>query len=131
LKEGEENKSKVYCALCHTPGREVTPEILQILNTAPMPIVLHQKTPIRVLHRRNLDVRLRKILSMSAKPAMKSKEMFILSVKTEAGTYVKEFVHSDLGRTVPSVADLIGVQTEILSLDVDAVELDWPPVIDD
>jgi len=117
--------------LCRTPGQEVTPEMIHIINTTPMPIELHQKTPIRVLHRRNLDVRMRKIISMTAIPAKKSKEMFVLNVETEAGTYVKEFVHGDLGRTKPSVGDLIGYPTEILSLDVDAVKLNWPPVIDD
>ena len=56
---------------------------------------------------------------------------------TSAGTYVKEFVHGDLGRTRPSVGELLGaggggggggsarVSADILSLDVtDLVEAD-------
>ena len=35
-----------------------------------------------------------------------------------AGTYVKEFVHGDLGRTSPSVCSLLGCQADILQLDV-------------
>jgi len=35
-----------------------------------------------------------------------------------AGTYVKEFVHGDLGRTTPSVCSLLGCQADILQLDV-------------
>jgi tRNA U54 and U55 pseudouridine synthase Pus10 len=29
---------------------------------------------------------------------------FLLDLETEAGTYVKEFVHGDMGRTQPSLA---------------------------
>jgi tRNA U54 and U55 pseudouridine synthase Pus10 len=35
-----------------------------------------------------------------------------------AGTYIKEFVHGDLGRTVPSVGSLLGSEADILQLDV-------------
>ena len=32
---------------------------------------------------------------------------FVLRIETSAGMYVKEFVHSDLGRTQPSLGDLL------------------------
>lgn len=35
-----------------------------------------------------------------------------------AGTYIKEFVHGDLGRTVPSVGSLLESEADILQLDV-------------
>ncbi len=35
-----------------------------------------------------------------------------------AGTYIKEFVHGDLGRTVPSVGSLLNSEADILQLDV-------------
>ena len=35
-----------------------------------------------------------------------------------AGTYIKEFVHGDLGRTVPSVGSLLETESDILQLDV-------------
>jgi tRNA pseudouridine synthase 10 len=38
-----------------------------------------------------------------------------------AGMYVKEFVHGDFGRTVPSVGSLLGCKADILQLDVEAV----------
>lgn len=41
-----------------------------------------------------------------------------MNLRTSAGTYVKEFVHGDLGRTVPSVCSLLGSQADILQLDV-------------
>lgn len=54
---------------------------------------------------------------------------FILRLKTQAGTYVKEFVHGDFNRTVPNLCILLGRPVDIVALDVDAVELDWPPAL--
>jgi tRNA pseudouridine synthase 10 len=39
---------------------------------------------------------------------------FILHVLASAGTYIKEFVHSDLGRTYPSVGSLLNTKADIL-----------------
>ena len=39
-------------------------------------------------------------------------------VRTEAGTYVKELVHGDLGRTVPNLSSILGCEVDILALDV-------------
>ena len=35
-----------------------------------------------------------------------------------AGTYIKEFVHGDLGRTVPSIGSILETEADILQLDV-------------
>ena len=44
---------------------------------------------------------------------------FVLFVLSSAGTYIKEFVHGDLGRTVPNVGTLLGGNSvDILQLDV-------------
>lgn len=32
----------------------------------------------------------------------------IINMRTSAGTYIKEFVHGDIGRTKPSLADFLG-----------------------
>ena len=42
----------------------------------------------------------------------------ILHILASAGTYIKEFVHGDLGRTLPNVGSLLGCQADILQLDV-------------
>lgn len=50
---------------------------------------------------------------------------FVLELEAQAGTYIKEFVHGDFGRTRPSVGDLLGgTEVQILKLDVTAVLLD-------
>lgn len=42
------------------------------------------------------------------------------------GTYIKQFVHGDLNRTVPNVGTLIGKEVDILQLDVGSLkEGEW------
>lgn len=51
-------------------------------------------------------------------------------LETQAGTYVKEFIHGDFGRTKPSLRDLLGLTTgevDIIELDVEYVNMEWPP----
>lgn len=44
---------------------------------------------------------------------------FKLNLITEAGTYIKEFVHGDFGRTQPNMSALLGnVPVDVLALDV-------------
>lgn len=67
---------------------------------------LLQQTPTRVAHRRADLVRSRKvkkveILGMEGKTAR-------LRIKAEAGTYIKELISGDLGRTKPSIAEILG-----------------------
>ena len=53
---------------------------------------------------------------------------FKLYLCSQAGTYIKEFVHSDFGRTKPSLGEVLsGRKVDILSLDVTDVQLEWPP----
>ena len=42
----------------------------------------------------------------------------LLHVLASAGTYIKEFVHGDLGRTVPNIGQIISSECDILQLDV-------------
>jgi len=41
-----------------------------------------------------------------------------LIIKAESGTYIKELVTGDDGRTTPSLAELAGVKMEVKELDV-------------
>ncbi|XP_045114054.1 tRNA pseudouridine synthase Pus10-like [Portunus trituberculatus] len=123
LKEGEEEKTKAYCALC-IAAKGYDNSALEALSKMPQ-LVLQQKTPLRVLHRRPLATRSRTILSMKAHPV--DQHFFKLHLTTQAGTYIKEFVHSDLGRTVPNLGEIMGCEVDIIALDVENVALDWPP----
>ncbi|XP_022086028.1 putative tRNA pseudouridine synthase Pus10 [Acanthaster planci] len=123
LKDGEEIKTKSYSALVWS-SPEQTAESLAFLSDQ-KDLVLHQKTPIRVLHRRALATRERIVHSMSA--TVKDAHHFRLFLKTQAGTYIKEFIHGDFGRTKPSLGSLLKCEVDILELDVESVDLDWPP----
>jgi len=59
--------------------------------------------------------------------AAESADMFfVLDIKTQAGTYVKEFVHGDFGRTKPSLCDFLNIEVDIIALDVTGINLKWP-----
>ena len=54
-------------------------------------------------------------------------QFFTVDLKTDAGTYIKEFIHGDLGRTKPNMCSLLGVDVDIVALDVSQVDMVWPP----
>jgi tRNA pseudouridine synthase 10 len=75
-----------------------------------------QRTPTRVLHRRADLLRRRKILEMDVTPLGPKTAEIVLTA--EAGTYVKELVSGDEGRTTPSLGGLLGVPAVVDELDV-------------
>ena len=91
----------------------------RVSNSYIYPLELQQHTPLRVLHRRSSDIRTRYILSLSA--CRIEDHWFRLRMSTSAGTYVKEFVHGDCGRTYPSIASLLGGRTDITELDCEGI----------
>lgn len=124
IKTGEEQKRKYYRALC-VLEEPATLEILQKLQISES-FDIHQKTPIRVLHRRPLHTRPRTIFSVKARVQRENPRLLIIDVVSQAGTYIKELVHGEFGRTAPSLASIIGKPIDILALDVVGIDLDWP-----
>ena len=114
IRQGEENKLKVYACIVWTEKFLENSDIEKINSLAHLN--LKQKTPIRVMHRRTLKTRDKTVLRMKA--TMVNHHFFLLRLVTSGGTYVKEFVHSDFGRTVPSISSLLQSKTDILQLDV-------------
>uniref|UniRef100_A0A669C7E2 tRNA pseudouridine synthase Pus10 n=1 Tax=Oreochromis niloticus TaxID=8128 RepID=A0A669C7E2_ORENI len=125
MKEGEEEKTKSYTALVWTQ-KPIQREDISFIDDI-KDLTLDQKTPLRVLHRRALAVRQRAIHSMSTR--FLDSHHFYLRLKTQAGTYIKEFVHGDFGRTNPNLCQLLKTNTDILELDVESVDVDWPPPV--
>uniref|UniRef100_A0A8C7QSL2 tRNA pseudouridine synthase Pus10 n=1 Tax=Oncorhynchus mykiss TaxID=8022 RepID=A0A8C7QSL2_ONCMY len=125
MKEGEEDKTKSYTALIWTQKAINKDDITFLEETKELKLA--QKTPLRVLHRRPLAVRERVIHTMST--CFLDAHHFHLKLRTQAGTYIKEFVHGDFGRTKPNLCDLLKTETDILELDVESVDVDWPPSI--
>ena len=77
---------------------------------------LAQETPTRVVHRRADTVRHRTIREVNWVGSDGPK--FTLDVRADAGTYIKEFVQGDGGRTRPSLAELLGIPLTVEALDV-------------
>ena len=75
-----------------------------------------QRTPKRVAHRRSDRVRTRRVVAARVVEAAEGR--FTIELRTEAGTYVKEWVEGDDGRTDPSLASLLGVPLKVEFLDV-------------
>eukprot|EP01116_Phalansterium_solitarium_P008462 TRINITY_DN22369_c0_g1_i1.p1 TRINITY_DN22369_c0_g1~~TRINITY_DN22369_c0_g1_i1.p1 ORF type:complete len:599 (-),score=180.98 TRINITY_DN22369_c0_g1_i1:193-1989(-) len=126
IKEGEQTKTKVYRCIVWV-SRPVKPTELEFLKDI-KDLQLNQKTPIRVLHRRSLATRKKTIHRIGCEHL--APNFVMLDLETQAGTYIKEFVHSDLGRTFPNFGSLLNCEADILQLDVMAVSLAWPAVID-
>ena len=123
LKEGEEEKKKQYSAVIWAPEKLTQEDMARLGEKSE--IVIHQKTPIRVLHRRTLATRDRTIHTIEGN--LVDDHHFRLLLTTQAGTYVKEFVHGDFGRTRPNLRSVMGQDVDILTLDVCEVLLEWPP----
>jgi tRNA pseudouridine synthase 10 len=75
-----------------------------------------QRTPRRVAHRRADRVRTRRIVAASIVEATDGR--FTLDLRAEAGTYIKEWVEGDDGRTDPSLSALLGAPLTVEFLDV-------------
>jgi len=156
VKDGEDTKTKSYSALCWTSS-PVTQAMLDAVNAFNnKSFKIEQQTPIRVLQRwvhfflsddqtqvlcrndvidrilfsfcfvrRAQMIRKKQIISLKAFPL--EGHFLVVHLHTEAGTYIKEFVHGDLGRNQPSLASIVGCEADIMELDVLEVDLEFPP----
>ncbi len=99
-------------------SEEVDEEELEELQKIVGEVV--QRTPNRVEHRRADKDRHREVCSIEAEK-IGEKEIEI-EVAAEAGTYIKELISSDEGRTEPSLAGVLGIDAECTILDVIDIE---------
>jgi tRNA pseudouridine synthase 10 len=80
---------------------------------------ISQLTPNRVAHRRANLERQRTVRRIVVEAVTGAEALFV--VEADSGTYIKELMHGDEGRTQPNVAGLVGVPCEVLELDVIAI----------
>ncbi len=111
VKEAAPEKSYRVGIEGEVPVAKVNEALLLALGRA-----IAQRTPTRVAHRRSDRVRTRRVVA--ARVAEASDGRFTLEIRTEAGTYVKEWVEGDGGRTEPSLAGLVGAPLKVEFLDV-------------
>lgn len=79
-------------------------------------LVIEQKTPLRVVHRRADIIRKRRIKDIEFKKLNERKIDFI--IECDAGTYVKEFINGDNSRTKPNIAEVLNNKVKKIVLDV-------------
>jgi tRNA pseudouridine synthase 10 len=127
LKDSASSKSKSYqckVELANPVKVETLSQISEMTN-----IELKQRNPTRVPRRADL-VRDKLIEWIRVSPIEVldglAKSLHV-EMKTSAGTYVKEFIHGDEGRTIPSFSSLVGCEAKCVQLDVLEIHLDWPP----
>jgi tRNA pseudouridine synthase 10 len=87
-------------------------DIVRVLAEKP----ICQLTPNRVAHRRADLERVRTVHRIEVESTEGPEVVFV--VEADSGTYIKELMHGDGGRTQPNVAEIVGVPCEVAELDV-------------
>jgi len=115
---------KSYRAMveCYVPVARKAVERLGTLRD----LVLRQETPRRVLHRRPNLVRRRTVraIAVQISDASPMIRRFELTARVESGTYIKELISGDEGRTHPSISAILRAPCECAELDVLEVHCD-------
>ncbi|MGP6207049.1 tRNA pseudouridine(54/55) synthase Pus10 [Cuniculiplasma sp. SKW3] len=115
----DERYVKKYRALLESiDGKKIDMEELKRAIEQLNGKVIYQRTPLRVSASRSDLVRQRVIKSLY----LESEEPPVIVIEAEAGTYIKELVSGDDGRTNPSLSDLVGQKIKIRELDVIEIE---------
>ena len=109
---------KRYRARCLAEGA-LDPSRVARLKGQLSGVVLAQDTPGRVSHRRAAATRSREVRELAV--VEQGEEELVLEIEAESGTYIKELISGDEGRTRPSVSELLGVETRCVELDVLAI----------
>lgn len=113
LKDAEPEKS--YRVMIEFSGPVSSAKLLNAFGSLrQMPI--EQRTPTRVSHRRADRIRKRFIKEIELESLNAGTAM--VRLRASSGTYIKELIHGDDGRTRPSLAELLGMQVTVKRLDV-------------
>lgn len=96
--------------------RAVSDEELEILEKTLTNTVVHQQTPLRVLHRRADRVREKYIYEAKIKRLTPNRVE--MRIHCQGGLYIKELITGDEGRTNPNVTNIVSAKAKSLELDV-------------
>jgi len=110
--------TKTYAVKVRTEGKVNKERVNEVARTF-RNLCIDQRTPARVEHRRADLVRKREIFWVEADWI--DEHTFALTLETESGTYVKEFVSGDGGRSKPNFSEVLGVRCHVETLDVLAI----------
>ena len=114
---------KTYMARVKSDGKVNKERVIEVALSFKN-VHIDQRTPRRVEHRRADLIRKREVRWIEAEVV--GDDEFNLTVNAESGTYIKELVSGDEGRTVPNFSDALGTKCVVWSLDVIAVNYQEP-----
>jgi tRNA pseudouridine synthase 10 len=123
LKEDASSNIKEYAAIIETQD-VVDKTDLQRTEREFSDTEVEQRTPTRVSHRRSDLVRKKRIHEIRLKK--KSDKTVEAFFKVQGGTYVKELISCNEGRTVPSIASALATDCFCKELNVTAIYGDQP-----
>lgn len=124
IKSEAKNTHKIYKALVEAPNKislEEFEEKLENLRNFFENQEIHQRTPHRVSHRRSDKVRDKVIFRIEGKYIKPNLYEFI--IETQGGTYIKELISGDNGRTSPSFSEIF--QKHLVCQELDVLEISW------
>ena len=110
---------KTYLAKV-TFDRPISEEELAKLESLFKNITVNQRTPLRVLHRRQDRIRKKVVYEVKARKIEDKIAEF--EIVCQGGLYVKELIHGDKGRTKPNFTEILGKKVIKIELDVIDIE---------
>jgi tRNA pseudouridine synthase 10 len=119
--KGGESKQKEYRMFIEFENK-ITTKDMHFLEKSLTNVMIEQKTPVRVLHRRADLTRERYIYDVDVKKLSPRKAE--MRLRCQGGLYVKELVTGDEGRTVPSVSEILKNKAKPMELDVLNIVMD-------
>ncbi|MHA1115364.1 MAG: tRNA pseudouridine(54/55) synthase Pus10 [Candidatus Heimdallarchaeaceae archaeon] len=115
LKTKSQQSTKIYKAIVEFENL-VSDETIKKIEENLKDKTLNQKTPTRVKHRRADIIRKKRVYEVRCK---RIDEKHVEAIITcEGGTYVKELISGDEGRTEPSFTEIAENKAECVELDV-------------
>ncbi|HMF32045.1 MAG TPA: tRNA pseudouridine(54/55) synthase Pus10 [Candidatus Lokiarchaeia archaeon] len=118
--DAEYHKKKYFAVATLEPGLTEEDFYAKLKEAQEQISIIQQRTPLRVAHRRADLTREKEVFSIEGRWIDENTAEF--TIETQGGTYVKELLSGDTGRTRPSITGIFGVQVTCKDLDIIAVE---------
>ncbi len=115
VKKGCRTSYKIYRAIVMV-DRDLSIDDMMKLGEFFRDRIIEQRTPTRVLKRKEDVLRRRKLFDVKAR--LISPRIFEALIKCEGGLYIKELVSGDNGRTLPSFSSVLKTNATCIVLDV-------------
>ena len=124
LKSDSSQNIKEYHALIEAE-REITEAELRAVELKFRDTKIEQRTPQRVAHRRSDLVREKRVIELKIR--RRRDKTLEAQLRVQGGTYIKELISGDDGRTNPSISGVLGIPCRCVELNVTAIYADEPP----